>query len=487
MRMMRTLLLILTTLFSWPLFAAGHDLTTSPRPSYPVAGPVVTGNGSGFTAAWIEPIRNQDRVVAQTVAASGEPIDGARNTIDQGFVEMMAIAHSASDTLVAWAAGGNVFAERLSPSGIPLNLFLLTPGQDRRLSGLAVAWDGSRYFVVWANQSQLLGLFISPDGSWTSPRPFFTEPSQPVPRHFAPGVPEVAWNGQHFVVVFGEIPDDPCYTLCPSPTATQFRVMRVSAGGDAVDSSPPFVGSRPIRAHLASSGAESLIVCDNFRTDGSSDVSTTIVRDEGSLKLDRETTLFHWYSDVASAVAWDGSKYIVGWRYEFVTAWMATANVTRSGLPFDYRVTTTRRSLPSGAGVPWGPSIAVNDAGVAAFVISERDPSQVRLYLASEFAPLPAPPAAPRNIVSFFGSTKAVRIDWEDVETPAGFLLEWSSFPGAGEYWFRYAILPGDARTFTTSAFIGNQFRIRAFGPGGVSEAPITRVVMPRQHAQRTR
>ncbi len=477
--MMRTSVLILTTLFSSSLFAAGHDLTTLP-PAVNQLSPVVTGNGSGFTAAWIESVQSRSTVVSQVASAAGEPIAGTGASIDQSYVQSMSIAHSPSETLVVWVADGNVFAERLSPSGMPLNTGVLTSGKTFP-SDVAVAWNGSRYFVVWSNGYQLLGAFIASDGSSTPPRSFFGEPL--VIGQLAPAnlelEPDVAWDGQHFIVVFGEAPNIPCtLSVCPSPSPSQghFRVMRVSADGDAIDSAPPTISGTHTRAHVASSGAESLIALE-----GSGQVSTITVHDESGLTLDAETPLFPWFSSLSSAVAWDGATYTVGWRYlgaDPGPSWLGAAHVTRSGSPLDYRFVATGGALSNGGTVWFGrPSIAVNEAGVTAFAISEAaGPSSLaraRLYLASELEPMPAPPPAPRNVVSYFAGNTA-RIDWQQSDTPAGFVLELSLDFGTTWYW--YNVISGDARTISVFAHAGNLFRVRAFGPGGVSEGTITSI-----------
>jgi hypothetical protein len=158
-----------------------------------------------------------------------------------------------------------------------------------------VAWNGSRYFVVWSNGFQLLGTFIAPDGPLATPRSFFGEPSvigQRAPANFELA-PDVAWDGRNFIIVFGEAPNIPC-------------------------------------------------------------------------------------------------------------------------------------TLP-----------------------------------------------APRNVVSYFGGNTA-RIDWQQGDTPAGFVLEESIDFGTTWYW--YNVLSGDARTINVIAHVGNLFRVRAFGPGGVSEGTITSI-----------
>ena len=471
--MMRTSVLILTTLFSSSLFAAGHDLTTVP-PAVNQLSPVVTGNGSGFTAAWMESVQSRSTIVSQVASAAGEPIAGTGASIDQSNVQSMSIAHSPSETLVVWVADYDVFAERLSPSGMPLNTVVLTSGHNVR-SDVAVVWNGSRYFVVWSNEYQLLGAFIASDGSSTPPRSFFGEPSvigQPAPANLELE-PDVAWDGRNFIIVFGEAPNIPCVlSVCPAPSPSQglFRVMRLSADGDAIDSAPLTISGTHIFAHVASSGTESLIALDGY-----SQISTITVHDDGELTLDAETPLFRWYSYVSSAVAWDGATYTVGWRYAGANtgpSWLGAAHVTRSGSPLDYCFVAT-----SGA-VWWGrPSIAVNEAGITAFAISEAaGPSSLaraRLYLASELEPMPAPPPAPRNVVSYFGGNTA-RIDWQQSDTPAGFVLEWSWDFGTTWYW--YNVISGDARTISVVAHAGNLFRVRAFGLGGVSEGTITSI-----------
>ena len=475
------LCLVLT--FPLSLFAAGHDLTTVP----PVANqlyPVVTGNGSGFTTAWMESAISRNAVVSSVVSAGGEPIEGAGDAIDQQSVRSVAIAHSPSETLVVWIADQNVFAERLSPSGTPLNTVALTSGKTYP-SYVAVAWNGSRYFVVWSNQFQLLSAFVAPDGSATPPHALFSEPSinaQSPPAEL-PVAPDVAWDGQHFIVVFADLPNLICSTLCPTPNPDQFRVMRVSADGDAIDSSPLVITGAHLRAHVASSGAESLITLDSF-----GQVSTILAHDEGGLTVEAETTVFRWVSDISSAVVWDGSAYTVGWRYVGDYAgpsWMGAVHVTPSGLPFDYRFAETGGALPYGGTVFWGrPSTAVNEAGITAFAISEAPASssfiRARLYLASELVPMPAPPPAPGNVVSYLSGNTA-RIDWQS-ETAAGFAVEWSW--DSGKSWSVYTTVSGDARTTTVYARPGIQFRVRALGPGGMSEGAVTSIGSPqRRHA----
>lgn len=167
---MRTLFLILATLFTSPLLASGHDLSPSSPAGHQIL-PVVTGNGSGFMAAWKELAPSHNILSTQAVSANGEPIAGGGTSGDQPPVYSMAISHSPSDALLAWTLDGYVFAKRLSPSGMVLSTTLITFGPGYR-SDIAVAWSGSRYFVMWTTTAQLFGAFVEADGSATTPRAF---------------------------------------------------------------------------------------------------------------------------------------------------------------------------------------------------------------------------------------------------------------------------------------------------------------------------
>jgi hypothetical protein len=128
-----------------------------------------------------------------------------------------------------------------------------------------------------------------------------------------------------------------------------------------------------------------------------------------------------------------------------------------------------------------------NDDGDTALVIAEMAtaPSsslaRVRLYLVSELAPMPPPPA-PRNVVSIFSGGIA-RIDWQS-DTALRFTIE--RFSNRDGKWYPVKYTSGDARSTNVSAAIGDLFRIRGFGLGGVSEGTITSIgSMPRRRSAR--
>jgi hypothetical protein len=352
-------------------------------------------------------------------------------------------------------------------------------------------------FRGWSNGAQLLGAFVAPDGSSTTPGLLFSEPAfngQPPAESVIE--PDVAWDGHYFVVVFGERPPESnCGGTepCPQPSTDQFRMMRVSADGVPLEISPLVIPGWHRHVHVASSGAESLLALD---ADG---VSAIIAHTENGLTLGPETPIFRWVSEVSSAVVWDGATYTVGWRYlgdARGPSWLGVAKVSRSGLPSDYRFTATDPNSPNdfianSYAVSWGrPRIAANDAGATALTISELAglwSFRARLYLASELAPMPAPPPAPGNVVSSFGGSTA-RIDWQSDDAATGFAID--AWYARGNFWWVYRTAPGDARTITFSTVIGSTsigtlFRVRAFGPGGLSEGTVTSIGSQRRRVAR--
>ena len=258
-------------------------------------------------------------------------------------------------------------------------------------------------------------------------------------------------------------------------------MLRLSAAGTVIDPVPARVSATGLisagdssgdgQVHAASSGSESLIVFDR----GSGPVSV-VVRDQGAtLHLDPEVPLFNWQYG-STSVAWNGSAYVVAMRYglapDFVQepGWLAALEVSQSGIPL-------RTTLTPAPGLWYAPPSIANDLAAGTAVVStELTPQtyvpRARIYLLSEFSPMPAPPPAPRNAVSYFAGGTTARIDWQSDGGGDGFLIEKPYY----ETWRTYVRVPADARTATVSARIGDQFRIRAYGPGGFSEGTTTTV-----------
>jgi hypothetical protein len=435
--------------------------------------PVVAGNGAGFTAAWLDVAEGSQNAVAGRVTARGQTLDGAGITLGLQ-ASAPAIAHGSFGELTVWKANGHLVAARLFPSGAVFDAQPIVIAQS--ISGsYAIAWSGSRFFVVWTDGRQLLGAFVGTDGTTTPPRPLGVQ----TPLSNASSL-DLAWDGRQFIVVFAEttpganggcaIPEG-CGDLLPD----HIRLVRVSADGVAIDPIPVRIAGVHVRARVASSGAESMIALDSDR-----DTSAMIVRDDGAgLHLGPEIPLFSWFNSYGSDVAWNGFQYVVAWRYSVGLqgpGWIGVKTISQSGVPLASLFTPTA-GLPEGARLSSAPSVATNDAGDAAIVISEVAPpsytARARLYLMSELASMPPPPTAPRNVVAYVTGATTV-ITWQSDGTQLGFLIEASA--DFGKTW-SWRAQTGDARIVTlVSDARSTLFRVSAFGPGGFSEPGVASI-----------
>jgi hypothetical protein len=439
--------------------------------------PALAANGSGFTAAWLEQDGLSKRVMAARVSPAGDPLDSPGITLGQAS-NAPVVAHGASEDLIVWAGNEHLLAARLSTSGSVLDPTPLVIA-PLRTGSYAVAWNGSRFLIVWSNAIDLLASFVGTDGVLTPPQPLKQTTASPDLISDL----DLAWDGRQFMLVFSETTFEGCD--CPE-SPDHVRLMRIAASGLAVDSAPLRITGRYLRGHVATSGTEWLIALDDIF-----DTSSIVVRDEGGvLHLDAEVPLFHWFRGSGSDVGWDGASYVVALQYNpslTEAGWLAAVQVSRSGVPL--RSTITALAGPPDFTTLRIPSVATDGAGNGGFVVSEMAPpffvSRARIYLSSEFSAMPAPPPAPRNAVNYFSGSTA-RIDWESDDGGNGFVLERSSDFGKNWSTDWSIVIPADARTITVYAYVGDLFRVRAFGPGGMSDGPITSIgSLKRRRAQR--
>jgi len=451
--------------------------TATPTAATPVRQllPAVAGNGSGFTAAWMEQTSGSRSIVTGRVDDDGQPLDGSGIPIGQNFPSAPAIARGFSQTLIAWGNNDGVVAARFTPSGDVLDPTPIAIARPAHASSVAVSWNGSRYFVAWADGIQLWDAFVGADGVATAPKLLGI---QATPLNY-PGDLDVAWDGRQFIVVYSEVSYAGVVCGECALVPDHVRVLRVSATGDAIDVMPVRIPGEHRRAHVASSGAGSLLALDS-----TTDTSTMVIGEEfGFLKLGPEVPLFHWFSSIGSDLVWSGSAYVAGWRFTQSpkdAGWLGAAQISQSGVLLRSLFAPGDGPVDLTAG-PAVPSIAANDAQDAAFVISEIAPpaniARARLYLMSEMTPMPAPPPAPRNVVSYFGGSTTL-IEWQSDDAD-GFLLEESI--DFGKSWIP-ALVTGDVRSATLRyGFPGNLFRVSALGPGGLSTGTITSIGSPQR------
>jgi hypothetical protein len=442
--------------------------------------PALASDGLDFLTVWREWSGAHWSTIAGRFNRSGDSLDGTGVALsgDADVVRTALARGPGSQTLIVQTTNNGMLATRWSGATGPLDsnpiVVSSTYGGDP-----AVAWNGSRYFVVWVAGSQLLGAFIGSDGAASTP---IALPFAAADFPGGPSSPDLAWDGREFLVTVPVIANLYCLTTCPSMPPGEVRIIRVSAEGNVLDHPAITIPGLHRGARVATSGSEFLVVLDT----GASVSSVAVRANASGVEVGAEETIFSWIAEAPSAVAWDGSAYIVSWRYASGDgAWLAAARVGHGGEVSQASVTGAFRPDPH---FGWSaPSIAVNDAGDTAIAVDEAAPpsylSRVRAYFVSELGPMPPAPAAPRNVVNHFSGNTAL-IEWQSDGAANGFLLEVS--PDVGHTWFFAGTLSGDVRSTTLSASTGTQFRVSAFGPGGLSSGTITIIGSePRRRAVR--
>ncbi|MGH9418484.1 MAG: hypothetical protein ACRD3J_00805, partial [Thermoanaerobaculia bacterium] len=431
--------------------------------------PIVASDGVDFLSVWLESSGSRQQAVAKRFNRSGEPRDGSGVPLaNVGTVYETAITDGpGSQMLIVQSSESGLWAERWSGIAGPLDdgPILIS---SKTNAYPAVVWNGTRYFVVWSEGTQLSGTFVGDDGavSQTVSLPFASATHDGIPYSTS-----IAWDGRDFLVTVYASDTSVCTTLCVGPLPGELRLFRVSAEGNVLDVPAIEIPGKHWDAHVASSGSEFLIAFDNAGSVSSMVVHSTTA----GVQLGEETTIFSWPDYVPSGIAWDGSAYVVTWHYAAGNdAWLATARIDRSGKVLSTSVATTFPPEPIFGNLT--PSIAVNDAGDTAIVVEEATPpsslSRARAYFTSEFAPMPPPPAAPGNAVSYLGGSTAL-IEWQSDGGAMDFVLEKLA---DGYSWLRLGTVTGEVRSATVQASVGNLVRVSALGPGGMSSGTITSI-----------
>lgn len=380
--------------------------------------PSLASNGVDFFASFIEKTLDRSPLKGARFNREGAPLDGPGLLIgadDTGSI-FSATAYGGSTYVVVWidAITSTLYARRFDAMGHAIDAGPLVVGPADAVSPPAVAWNGQNFLAVWPHSGGIDGALLSARGnSAGAPIPLAPRGSN---VYFAN--PDVASDGNQFLITWGVYPFfcDPC-----AATAFEVRATGADASGLPFDGKPIVVAAAT-RGRVASSGGEFLIAVDTVprmnegpRVWG---VSTATAHAEGrTLRIAAPRLLFPWPSSTRSDVVWDGSDYVIAWRYQALsTAFLGSMRVTRSGFAFDRRAVVTGRPttptyyLDSTA----DPAIAANTLGDVAIVTSES--SRLQAYFVSEMSALPQLPRPPENVRASLSGARLTM--WWD--TPPG-------------------------------------------------------------------
>ena len=232
-------------------------MTTAPDAFYIGPGIASDGNlaaaggGNGFMVSALDAKGN---LTALPVSLDGRP-GAPREVYDEGRVGHPSLAFGGGVFLLSFMTCGEedcrfgARAARLSPAGDVLDpdgLPLARPSAD--FLRISAAWDGARYLVVWTQNGQIMGSYVTPDQRPGSAEPFLVAASQ------GAHAPDIVWTGTSFVVAW--VQGGTTQTLMTA--AVQDMVEAPSAAQTPISERATFE-TKPV---LASTGSRTTLLWD---------------------------------------------------------------------------------------------------------------------------------------------------------------------------------------------------------------------------------
>jgi len=278
--------------------------------------PAAAWDGSTYLVVWQEYGEGSNfDVYGARVTEGGTSLDGRGILVSggPGFQGHPSVAATTAGFFVVWedsrADGLEIRGARFAPDGTNLDpdgiLVSLAAGSHE---APAVASDGSRFLVTWAEKSPRLGIFgqlVSGAGT--------LEGSDIVINAAAAllDVPSVAWSGSNYLVVWEE---------ARFSARAEIRGARVAPDGRVLDQAPVGISgpTAGITApSVASDGASWLVVWDDARNVAESrfDIYGARVGGDGTVIDTAGIAITQAPSEQRfPALAFDGTEYLVSWE-----------------------------------------------------------------------------------------------------------------------------------------------------------------------------
>jgi hypothetical protein len=206
-----------------------------------------------------------------------------------------------------WRPGGGIAALRVTPDGLPLEqrAFNLASAFQGRAEQPEATYGGGQHVVVFENRvgavSQVRMTRVLPDGTVLDPGGILIFQNEPTAETFRP---KVAWNGQHYCVVWND------NYLFPGQEPLQYAFVApdgtIAVGPTSIAVSD---GASLNAFDIASDGDKFLVAWVGFNSVKSTRISaagvelnTNVVQSTGS-----------WITELPR-VACNGESYFVAWR-----------------------------------------------------------------------------------------------------------------------------------------------------------------------------
>lgn len=260
-----------------------------------------------------------------------------------------AVAFDGSNYLVTFDREGQIFGNRVSPTGTVLDgpsgfqISTSSPGASTNFSS-AAAFDGLNYLVVWnkfvVDNHEIFGRLVTPAGQVLDEFQVFSAPGEQV-------FPSIAFDGTNYLVAWrdtrtgsGPSADTDIFGVRVSPSG-----VVLDPGGIAIVTAPGFQGDQP---KIAFDGTNYLVVWSDIQTLG---VSPPVDGRIMGRRISTAGTLLGGPADSAGiaittipsshspTVAFDGTNFMVAWAVGsyplFPPAGIFAARVSTDGILID--------------------------------------------------------------------------------------------------------------------------------------------------------
>jgi hypothetical protein len=322
--------------------------------------PGVAASGTDFLVVWQQ---GTSDIYGSRVSGAGSVLDPAGIPISAAANNQQApaVASDGTNYLVVWqddrpsGSGKEIYAARVSGAGSvldPAGIIVSTAANKQHAP--VVAWNGSDYLVVWRDlrpgSAGIYGARVSGDGSMLDPGGiliFATIDNQ--------SPPAVAWNGTDFLVVWA---DNRVWGVRVSPAGTVLDPTRFPISTGANKEFAPAVASNGTDFFVVWEDQRSGV--GFFKSDiyGSRVSGAGVVLDPAGIPISTSTT----NGDVEPAVAWNGTNFLVVWRLGATFGNIVGARVSSAGSvldPADITISDAANLQSEPAVASWGDNFLV--------------------------------------------------------------------------------------------------------------------------------
>ena len=423
------------------------------------ARPQLASLGVDFLGAWLDQILGDEGVMAGSISRGGTASQETREIDTKNEGLHYDVAAGSTGYLLVWTQDSGLYARRFLPNGLAVDaerMVIRAAGVASR-SEISAVWNGTRFFIAWAEGGEIVGAFLDPDGAVSPPQNLTTGNIASAPSR---ANPHLAWNGREFLLVWD------AFSYCPGICGVGLQpshAARLSADGRRLDDTSLVLSNRMSGQRVASNGRDFLVTSEE-----EGGAIARLVRSDGNgIAADPPIRLADYWAltDVARA----GDGFVVAVRYgdRAMASWIGTVHIAAGG------DVTSRMYVESGSGgIFERPAIAVNATGDVLIVESDVPPAvgsqRLRSYLESEMRPLPAIPAPP-IVTSATIVPDGIRVSWRQPSgVVSGYVIE-ARRPGTS-YFFPVALAPAEATSFFIAQYGADTVRIRAWNVAGLSE-----------------